>query len=232
VNLFYQPLITENIFHLDPEESRHCTKVLRKKSGDSIDITDGKGLFYHAIIEDTTTHQCTFRIESRRSEPPRNFYLHIVISPTKNPDRTEWFVEKAVEIGVDEITFIECARTERIRLRTERISKLAVSAMKQSLKATLPKINDTLRLTDFLKQQSDTDKFIAFVDEENPLHLKHAATPGNATSILIGPEGDFSHEELSTALSAGYKKVSLGKSRLRTETAGLVACHTLHLINL
>jgi 16S rRNA (uracil1498-N3)-methyltransferase len=232
VNLFYQPLISENIHYLDPEESKHCTKVLRKKSGDHIDVTDGKGFFYKASIIDPNPTKCAFHIEQTIPEAPRNFHLHVAISPTKNPDRTEWFVEKAVEIGIDEITFVDCEHTERARIKPERIIKIAVSAMKQSLKALLPVIHELTPVDEFLTTHNSTEKFIAFVDEHNPLHLMHAATSGKRSIILIGPEGDFSSRELTLAINAGYRKVSLGQSRLRTETAGVAACHIINLINL
>lgn len=232
MNLFYQPLINENIHYLDPEESKHCTKVLRKKSGDLIDITDGKGFFYKASIIDPDPTKCTFHIEQTTPEPSRNFHLHIAISPTKNPDRTEWFVEKAIEIGIDEITFVDCEHTERARIKPERIIKIAVSAMKQSLKASFPAIHELTPFDEFLTNNNSTEKFIAFVDEHNPLHLMQVASSGKRSMILIGPEGDFSGRELSLAINAGYQKVSLGQSRLRTETAGLAACHIINLINL
>jgi 16S rRNA (uracil1498-N3)-methyltransferase len=233
VNLFYQPLIAENVHYLDPEESKHCTRVLRKKTGDLIDIADGKGVFYKASITDANPAKCTFRIEQVSPEPPRNFHLHIALSPTKNPDRTEWFVEKAVEIGVDEITFIDCEHTERTRMKSDRVHKIAISAMKQSLKASLPVIHGLTPFSTFISNpKNSAEKFIAFVDEHNPLHLNHVASPGKQSIVLIGPEGDFSNTELTLSANAGYQKVSLGKSRLRTETAGVVACHIINLINL
>jgi 16S rRNA (uracil1498-N3)-methyltransferase len=232
VNLFYQPLIGENIHHLDEEESRHCIKVLRKRQGELIHITDGKGSFYDAIIVKDDPRQCTFTIKHQSKEKEKGFSVHIAIAPTKNADRIEWFVEKSVEIGVDHITLIDCQNSERSFIKTERLKKVAISAMKQSIKATLPEVSGILSFDDLINNHPATQRFIAYVDASNPLHLKDEARPGQHYLVLIGPEGDFSKEELEAALALGYRKVNLGHSRLRTETAGVVACHTLNLVNL
>lgn len=232
MNLFYQPDIPNGIRNLDPEESRHCSKVLRKKPGDAIQITDGKGTLYQATLTESKPGAvCSFKIDSTEQEVKRPFYIHMALAPTKNPDRTEWFVEKAIEIGVDEISFILCDNSERAALKTDRLEKLAVSAMKQSLRYTLAKINHMVLLKDFVKSASTASKFIAYVDHTNPDHLQRQATPKSEYVVLIGPEGDFSKKELELTLENGYKKVSLGPNRLRTETAGLAACHILNLIN-
>jgi len=231
LNLFYQPLLPEGIYYLDAFESKHCTKVLRKKNGDAIHITDGKGFLYHAIITKPDSFQCTFEIQEKIAEPARGFRIHIAISPIKNPDRLEWFVEKAVELGVDEITLIECDHTERNHVKPERLEKLAISAMKQSLKWTLPKISGPIKLSELIKSSTASSKFIAHVNPENPKHLLHVAAPGSNYLILIGPEGDFSKDELLLAMGNNFNAVSLGTSRLRTETAGLAACHILNLVN-
>jgi len=231
-NLFYQPGIQYGSHFLDPEESRHAAKVLRKKGGDIIHITDGKGVLYTCKITDSKPDKCAFVIESSEQEKPKNFSIHVAIAPTKNPDRTEWFVEKAIEIGVDEITFLECDNSERSTIKTERIEKLAVSAMKQSLKTTLPKIHSIRQLDKFISDSNSSKKFIAYVDQTNPDELLKVAQPKENYLVLIGPEGDFSPAELDLAIKNGFKKVALGPSRLRTETAGIVACHTLNLINL
>lgn len=228
MNQFYQPLIQEGIFYLNEEESKHCVRVLRKAKGDKIRLTDGKGFFYDALITKPDTKQCEFEITEKIPEQVRPFTVHIAISPTKNADRMEWFVEKAVEIGVAKITFIECKNTERSNLKLERIEKVALSAMKQSLKASYPVIQGLTKLTDFLKTSSEDQKFVAYVDQSNPYHLKNLVKP-SSTLVLIGPEGDFTHQELIFAIEAGFIKVSLGNSRLRTETAGLVACSILNL---
>lgn len=231
-NLFYQPGIQYGSHFLDPEESRHATKVLRRKAGDSIHITDGKGVLYTCKITDAKPDKCAFLIESSEQEKSKGFHIHIAIAPTKNPDRIEWFVEKSIELGIDEISFIECANSERTSIKLERIEKLAVSAMKQSLKFSLPKIHPIRRLQEFIKVDNSSKKFIAYVDQANPDELFKTAKPEENYTILIGPEGDFSPAELDIAIQNGYKKVALGPSRLRTETAGLAACHTLNLINL
>lgn len=230
MNLFYQPLIPQGISYLDADESRHCVKVLRHTVGDTLRITDGQGFFYDAVITKADDRQCAFRITEKTAQPLRDFTIHIAISPTKNADRIEWFVEKAVEFGVDTISIVECENTERTYLKKERLEKVAVSAMKQSLKATLPRIEGLLSFQNILGIHA-TEKFIAYVDQHNPDHLQAIATVGKDYIVLIGPEGDFSPDELSAALQNGFKKVSLGPSRLRTETAGLAACHILNLIN-
>jgi 16S rRNA (uracil1498-N3)-methyltransferase len=231
VNLFYQPGIPEGVFHLDPDESRHCIKVLRRKSGDVIRLTDGRGYYYDATITNTDDRQCHFEILSTEAAPVRPYRVHIAISPTKNTERIEWFVEKAVELGVDQITFMECEHTERTFLKPDRLQKVAISAMKQSLKASLPVLSGLVSFSNIIQNELEDARFIAFVDPDNQQHLQAVASSGKSSIILIGPEGDFSKAELDAAMDAGYLKVSLGKSRLRTETAGLAACHILNLIN-
>ena len=231
MNLFYQPLIPQGALHLDPDESRHAIKVLRKRNGDLIRVTDGKGVFYEGIITDADAHQCTFDIHTTVPDREKNFRIHICISPTKNADRIEWFVEKAVEFGVDEITLLQCDHTERQHLKVERLNKTAVSAMKQSLKAKLPIIHPITDFRNVLISTNDEQKYIAHVDERNQQHLQQLVERGHSYLVLIGPEGDFSADELTLADAHGFKKVSLGPSRLRTETAGIAACHILNLAN-
>jgi 16S rRNA (uracil1498-N3)-methyltransferase len=231
VNLFYQPLIPRGALYLDPDESRHAIKVLRKRNGDTIKLTDGNGVFYEGIVTDADAHQCAFDIHSSAPEPRKNFRIHIAISPTKNTDRIEWFVEKSVELGIDEITLLLCDHTERQHLKIERLKKNAVSAMKQSLKAWLPVLHPITSFKDFVPAVTEEEKFIAHVDDQNQLYLQRVVDPGRSYLILIGPEGDFSSDELLLAERYGFKKVSLGSSRLRTETAGLAACHILNLAN-
>jgi 16S rRNA (uracil1498-N3)-methyltransferase len=231
VNLFYQPLIPQGALNLDPDESRHAIKVLRKRNGDLIRVTDGKGVFYEGIITDADAHQCTFSIHSTVTDPEKNFRIHIGISPTKNADRIEWFVEKVVEFGVDEITLLQCDHTERQHLKVERLNKTAISAMKQSLKAKLPVIHPISEFKNVVMSTNDEQKYIAHVDERNQQHLQQLVERGLSYLVLIGPEGDFSTDELKLADAHGFKKVSLGPSRLRTETAGIAACHILNLAN-
>lgn len=232
MNLFYQPLIPEGVLHLDADESRHCVKVLRHKAGDTLYITDGKGYFYNAAITQADDRKCSFTIVDTQAAPVRNHFIHIAISPTKNADRIEWFIEKAVEFGVDKISLIDCENTERSYIKLERLEKVVVSAMKQSLKATLPIVEGLVTFSHLIAQQpANAAKFIAYVDQQNPDHLKAVAFKEGHYIVLIGPEGDFSPQELALAQQHAYQKVSLGKSRLRTETAGIAACHILNLIN-
>ncbi len=232
MNLFYQPALPDNINYLDAEESRHCVKVLRKRSGDEITITDGKGFFYDAVITTADASQCFFEVRQKTAAPPKDFYIHIAISPTKNADRIEWFVEKATELGIDQISIMDCHNTERSFIKTDRLVKVAVSAMKQSLKAWLPLISDhVLQFAEVVEHCEQEVKCIAYVDASNPLHLKEVAKPGMSYCALIGPEGDFSAEELKVGGELDFRKVSLGPSRLRTETAGIAACHILNLMN-
>jgi len=231
LNLFYQPLLSEGVSYLDADESKHAVRVLRKNVGDVIRLIDGKGFFYDASITKADAAKCQFTITSQTADVKNNYSIHIAISPTKNTDRIEWFVEKAVEIGVDKITLVACQKSERVHFKMDRLERVAVSAMKQSLKATLPQISGIDKLNDIIKRNTEQQKFIAYVDQTNPDHLKNLITPGSSYLVLIGPEGDFSEGELALALQNNFKKVSLGKSRLRTETAGVAACHILNLFN-
>ncbi len=232
MNLFYQPAIPEGVLYLDADESRHCIKVLRKRAGDVISVTDGRGFFYEAVITKADAGQCSFEIRTQIPAPEKDFFIHIAVSPTKNADRIEWFVEKATEFGIDKISLMDCKNTERSFIKTDRLNKVAISAMKQSLKSLVPVISDQLlQFTEVVEHCQEQEKYIAFVDASNPLHLRDVVKPGTSYCVLIGPEGDFSPEELRTALESGFKKVSLGPSRLRTETAAVAACHLLNLVN-
>ncbi|UII23959.1 16S rRNA (uracil(1498)-N(3))-methyltransferase [Fulvivirga ligni] len=230
--LFYQPDIPSGIHHLDEEESRHCVKVLRHSIGDEIELIDGAGGYYKARITNNHHKKCEFDIiDSSQAERP-SYTIHIAISPTKNMDRIEWFIEKAVEIGLQEVSFILTKNSERRVLKTERVIKKAISAMKQSGQRFMTTINEMNSLTAFLNEVRADEKFIAFVDKENPDQLFKLAQSGKNTCILIGPEGDFTANELKLAQECDFRKVALGNSTLRTETAGLVACHSLNLLNM
>ena len=213
-------------------EAQHCIRVLRLSIGDEITLTDGKGNFYKAEITVATNKRCFVNIkETIFQEPLWPCHLHIAMAPTKNMDRNEWFAEKATEIGFDELTFLNCRFSERKVIKTERIEKILVSAIKQPLKARLPKLNEMIEFDQFIRQEFKGQKFIAHCYEgEKPL-LKNVLKPGEDALVLIGPEGDFSEEEVKKAIERGFVPISLGKSRLRTETAALVACHTLNLQN-
>jgi 16S rRNA (uracil1498-N3)-methyltransferase len=233
MQVFYQPDIIKGIYELDAEESRHCVKVLRKQAGDTIHLTDGKGSFYTARIVKADPRQCTFEIVEKTTAIKKDYYIHIAIAPTKNLDRTEWFVEKAVELGVDEISFVICDNSERKDLKLDRLERKAISAMKQSLKARLPALHEVILFRQFLEELSENEeKYIAYVDLENPSpSLKSLLQPNRRYCVLIGPEGDFSREEIALSLQKGFQPVSLGQSRLRTETAGIAACVMLNLYN-
>ena len=229
--LFYAPDITNN-WELPEEEAAHCLRVLRLGVGSELDITDGKGCFYKAVISSIAGKHCYVEAKEtiNRSKGWQG-HLHIAIAPTKNMDRIEWMVEKAVEIGVDEITFLSCRFSERKVIKTDRVERIVVSAMKQSLKPFKTVVNEMVDIKKFVAAESSGDKFIAHCYDSESLLRKDTIAVGNDATILIGPEGDFSPEEVQMALSGGYRPVSLGNSRLRTETAGLVACHTFILKN-
>lgn len=206
-------------------------KVLRLMSGVEIQLVDGKGNLYHARITSPHSHKCAFDILTSTVVPKGNFSIHLAIAPTKNADRLEWMVEKCVEIGIEKISFLLCKTSERKSINMERLEKIAVSAMKQSQQTWLPEIVQMTSLQTFLKERPETQKFIAHVDDQNPNLLQHLASPRSDYVILVGPEGDFTKEEIEMASSQGFRKVSLGPTRLRTETAGLVAVIALHQIN-
>lgn len=229
--LFYAPDIT-NSWELPEEEAAHCLRVLRLGVGSELDITDGKGCFYKAVISSIAGKHCYVEAKEtiHRSKGWKG-HLHIAIAPTKNMDRIEWMVEKAVEIGVDEISFLSCRFSERKVIKTDRVERIVVSAMKQSLKPFKTVVNEMVYFKKFIAAERIGDKFIAHCYDSERLLLKDAVAAGNDATILIGPEGDFSPEEVQMALSGGYRPISLGNSRLRTETAGLVACHTFILKN-
>lgn len=231
MHVFYTPNILRNP-ELPEEEAQHCTRVLRLGVGDNITLTDGRGNFYKAEITVANSKRCLVSItETIHQNPLWPCHLHIAVAPTKNMDRNEWFAEKATEIGIDELTFLNCRFSERKVIKTERIEKILISAIKQSLKARLPKLNEMIDFTKFIAQDFKGQKFIAHCYEgEKPL-LKDVLTPGKDAVVLIGPEGDFSEEEVKAAIERGFTPISLGKSRLRTETAALVACHTMNLMN-
>lgn len=232
MQLFYVPGITENEILLDETESKHAIRVLRLKTGDKVQVVDGKGGFYTAEIIDTYSKKSRLRIiETQKNYGERNFNLHIAIAPTKNNDRFEWFLEKATEIGINEITPLLCEHSERKTIKPDRLEKILVSAMKQSLKTWLPKLNPMISFHEFIKRDGTTLKFIAHCNEGTKPHLKNEVEKGRNTIILIGPEGDFSPEEVNLARMNGFREISLGNSRLRTETAGIVACHIVNLTN-
>lgn len=235
--LFYTPELTpeSRVGTLSEEESGHCVRVLRYQRGDEILLTDGRGHTYEARITNPHQKHCEFDIlHCEQQQKSHNFYLHIAIAPTKNIERLEWMVEKCTEIGVDEITPLLCHFSERKQLRLDRLEKIVLSAAKQSLTPYLPKLNELTPFEEFVESQKTEDgqlNFIAHCYKEDKRELKNLIVKGNSVLVLIGPEGDFSEEEVRQALSLGFQPVSLGNSRLRTETAGVVACHTAILMN-
>lgn len=194
-------------------------------------MTDGSGSFYQGTITVADPRKCMFSIVEKKSVPIRKFSISLALAPTKNIDRTEWFVEKAVEYGIEQIHFMHCQNSERKTVNIDRIQKIAISAMKQSGQAWLPTCAGIKSFLEILTTSAD-QKFICHVDHQNPDQLKSLAAPGKSYLVLIGPEGDFRNDELNQAIDYGFIKVSLGHHRLRTETAALAACHTLNLINL
>lgn len=234
--MFYSPDI-ESTHLLSEEESQHAIRVLRMRAGDELDVTDGLGHLFHCRIVNPSQHHCEVEILSTEvGEPLHEGRVHIAVAPTKNMDRIEWFIEKATEMGADEITLLLCQHSERKSMNEERLRKIIVSAAKQSLKATFPLFHGLKPITEVLKEAEETDRFIAhcadgYEANPNKFALQNCITRGHSTLILIGPEGDFSDKEIAEALDLGYRPISLGKARLRTETAALVACHTALLLN-
>ena len=232
MQLFYVPNISGAEVILNETESKHAIRVLRLSESDEIELIDGEGGFYRARITDANPKKCKLSIIDSQTEfGKKDFHLHIAIAPTKNIDRTEWFLEKCTEIGIDEITPLLSEHSERKVIKPERLEKILVSAMKQSVKAYLPRLNELTKFSDLLQQATETKKYIAHCNEGEKPHLKNVVKPGEKVLILIGPEGDFSPEEVNLALQSGFKAISLGDARLRTETAGVVACHIVNLAN-
>lgn len=233
MHLFYTPDIKGKKYTLDKTESRHCVRVLRLKEGDKIQLIDGKGGFYTAEIVDANQNACTVEcIETKKEYGKREYKIQIAIAPTKNIDRIEWFMEKSTEIGMDVFTPLLCDHSERKQVKQERLERIITSAVKQSLKAYHPRLDEMTKFMDFIKTEHTGQKFIAHCEEGEEKNLFQDVYKAKSdVCILIGPEGDFSPTEIKAAKEAGFKEISLGNSRLRTETAGLVACHTVNLIN-
>ncbi len=232
MHIFYSPDIIENQAILSPEESAHCLRVLRLSKGDTVILIDGKGGMYEAVITEPDTRGCRLEITRVLPSPPqRKHQIHIAIAPTKNMDRLEWFVEKSVEIGIDRITPLLCQRSERRVLKTDRLHKLIISTMKQAMVTQLPVLNELTPYNQFVRalDSAKDNRFIAHCGETDRKELKQALLPQSDAVVLIGPEGDFTPEEVKLAIENGFIPVSLGNNRLRTETAGIVACHTLVL---
>lgn len=233
MQLFYNPTIDSSTasFHFDREESKHIVKVLRKKEGDNLFVTNGLGFLFTVEITTASDHKCTVKIvEAFKADAP-NYRLHLAVAPTKMNDRYEWFLEKATEIGISEITPIICEHSERKILKTDRMEKIVVSAMKQSKQLYLPKLNEPVAFKDFIKQSFEGQLLIAHCEESDKKSLKEVLRANTDVTVLIGPEGDFSSKEIQQALEKKFSPVSLGNTRLRTETAAIVACHSVAFVN-
>lgn len=233
MQLFYNPTINETTesFTFDREESKHIIKVLRKKDGNILFVTNGLGYLFKTEITLASDSKCTVQMVSFEKSTPSNFKLHLAVAPTKMNDRYEWFLEKATEIGIQEITPIICDRSERKVINTDRFEKIILSAMKQSNELYLPKLNPAISFKEFIKQQNEGLQLIAHCEETDKKTLKSVIQPNTNVTVLIGPEGDFSEKEIALALEQKYIPVSLGNTRLRTETAAVVACHSVVFVN-
>lgn len=233
MQLFYNPDIKsgDTTFLFDKEESRHIIKVLRKKEGDTIEITNGMGFLFTSEITFGNEKKCEINVIKEQFFEPAPYSLHLAVAPTKLNDRYEWFLEKATEIGISEITPIICDHSERTNFKADRFEKIVQTAMKQSLQFYLPKLNEPVAYSTFIKEQREGQLFIAHCEETEKTLLKNALQPEGKLTILIGPEGDFSVKEIQSALQQKYIPVSLGNTRLRTETAAIVAAHSVAFVN-
>lgn len=233
MQLFYNPAISsedkEVIFPKD--ESKHIVKVLRKQEGDNLNITNGKGFLFSAEIIEANHNKCKAKITAVEQERDKKYHIHLAVAPTKMNDRFETFLEKATEIGLDKITPIICDHSERKVVKINRFERVLQSAMKQSLHYSIPEISEAISFQEFIQQEQNEQKFIAHCEENDKKSLQKELEPGKNYTILIGPEGDFSSEEIKSAIKAGFVPVTLGNTRLRTETAAIVAAHTAALIN-
>jgi 16S rRNA (uracil1498-N3)-methyltransferase len=230
--LFYAPDLDPVDCFLSEEESKHCIKVLRLQKDDQIEVIDGKGNFYHAKITAPDPKKTRFTFQQTQQEfGKRNHHLHIAVAPTKNIERLEWFIEKATEIGIDEITPILCQHSERKIINHDRLNKVITSAVKQSLKAYHPQLNQLCTFSSLVKTQTGAQKWIAHCADAEKVSIKEALIPQKKYLILIGPEGDFSPQEINLALENGFQAITLGNSRLRTETAALEACFEVNFLN-
>jgi 16S rRNA (uracil1498-N3)-methyltransferase len=232
MQLFYnQEANTNDIITLDKEESQHICRVLRMKEGEKVFLTDGKGNLFTCIILDATKN-CTIQVKSVQKEyQKRPFYIHLAIALTKNINRIEWLFEKATEIGIDEITPITTLHSERDKMNKERLEKIIISAMKQSLKAYTPQLNDLTKFSSLINNIKEEKKYLAYCQGEDRILLKDDYKPKESVLIIIGPEGDFDNKEIILAKEKGIKLISLGNQRLRTETAALYAINNIHFLN-
>lgn len=231
MHLFYQPDFAQ-ISALIDDEAFHAAKVLRLREGEAVRVTDGKGSWFDAVVQKSTPKRCDLTVIQRTVQTPRSYRIEIALAPTKNMDRIEWFVEKATEIGIDTVSFFYTRHSERRNMKLERLQKIAVSAMKQSLQAFLPELKEVGDFSNYVPGVTAAQKFIAHLPEDRtPPHLLKSAQPGQEYTVLIGPEGDFTEAEIRLTQQHGFEMATLGNTRLRTETAALVACQALHSVN-
>jgi len=228
MHTFFAPDLSGTAYTLPEDESKHAVRVLRLGMGDEVELLDGRGGRYQAAVADANPKRCQLRITAHKQVPPRPYFTHVAVAPTKNLDRMEWFVEKAVEVGVERISFLRCARSERRELKLERLEKIAISALKQSGQAWLPQLDDMRDYAEFVTTAAPETCFIAHLEEGERTALAQVAGTGPGCCVLIGPEGDFTPGEIALALGRGIRPVTLGASRLRTETAALAAVFTSH----
>jgi len=234
MQVFYSPEVINGNFFLNKTESRHCIRVLRLKKNEIINLIDGKGGLYEARIMSENPDKCEVKvIKQIKNHNNRNFYLHIAIALTRSTDRFEWFIEKATEIGIDEITPLICTRSERRTVKMERIKKIIISSMKQALVAMTPKLNEIKTFAEFISDSGITEfnKYICHCSEGRRQKLKDIYSPGSNVIAIIGPEGDFTSDEIKFAEKNNFQSVTLGDNRLRTETAGIAICQVLNFLN-
>ena len=238
MNLFYDPTLAldksgplPHLHLLADEESKHCTKVLRMRVGETVHITNGKGYLYTGKLCTLNPGACEIEIIKAEKQKPSGYSIHIAVAPVKNMGRFEWFLEKATEIGIAQITPLICDRSEKISVRTDRLNKILTAAMKQSLGVFHPRLNEPVSFGKFIEQTAASGKFIGWCETKDEPLLSKICLPEKDVVVLIGPEGDFTTDEVEQAKNAGYLPISLGKNRLRTETAALAACMAVHFAN-
>mgnify|MGYP005653072625 FL=1 len=231
MTLFFDPLIKESTkeFIFSREESKHLAKVIRKVPGDIIYVTNGKGIEWKGVLSFVSPQKTIASLKAFKKHPPKKYQIHLAIAPTKNNNRMEWLIEKLTELGVSSITPLLCDHSERKIIKKERLEKITISGLKQSQQFYLPKVNEMVSFKDFVIASKKQETYIAHCEESPKENLDAISFKGTSQTVMIGPEGDFSHREIKEAVMAGIKAVSIGKQRFRTETAGLFACHTIFL---
>lgn len=228
---FYNPRLKEGVHHLSEEESRHCSLILRMKPGDLIRVLDGKGSVATCTLTKVSKNKCEYEIAESVYSEPKKFNTHLLIAPTKNADRMEWMIEKLCEVGVDQVTFLSCTNSERKNLRLDRLEKKAISAIKQSGNPYLPELNELTPFSKAIENSGAAIKLLAHVDQHHQ-YIGEAIERGKDIVISVGPEGDFTEEEVAMAKANGFQPISLGNNTLRTETAGLSACCFVNFVNM